>query len=219
MDLKTIEMDQEAALEEYRKYSEAIRTEPKQKYSEARSEYERFDRALARGYKELAKGSRLIRLTDALRAGGTQVRTWTYDRWSDGRWVKTPGIGTFPRLAVARADARHCMCSGLNRDGDVTFWADGGRRKADKVSIDGVFGAVSDTNRQDHKAIVPTIPPMFRPPFKLSNYHLLWEAEWDLMPPVDPALLKHLAGDLYVLLAVWDLTELEQAVLSERANS
>ena len=45
--------------------------------------------------------------------------------------------------------------------------------------------------------------------------HLLWEPRWERRPrpPGDPALLKHLAGPLYAVLATWDLTPVEQAVL------
>jgi hypothetical protein len=35
-------------------------------------------------------------------------------------------------------------------------------------------------------------------------------------PPGDPALLRPIGGDLYAVEAVWDLTELEQLVLSQR---
>ena len=66
-------------------------------------------------------------------------------------------------------------------------------------------------------AIVPSIPPLHRPHDSLENYWLLWEAEWT-RPPVDPALLKHLGLNLYAVLAVWDLTPLEQAVLRGRST-
>jgi hypothetical protein len=64
-------------------------------------------------------------------------------------------------------------------------------------------------------AVVPIVPPQYRPKFKLSNYHILWEADWKRVP-VDPILLKHLGGSLYAVLASWDLTEIEQAVLRGR---
>lgn len=35
-----------------------------------------------------------------------------------------------------------------------------------------------------------------------------------MIPPGDPALLKHMGGDLYAILAVWDLSPLERAVLA-----
>lgn len=63
---------------------------------------------------------------------------------------------------------------------------------------------------------MPTIPPKLRPKRgQLGLYHLLFEAEWGLDPdpPVDPALVRHLGGDLYAVLAVWDLTDVERAVL------
>lgn len=41
---------------------------------------------------------------------------------------------------------------------------------------------------------------------------------WKL-PPGDPLLLKHLAGTLYAVLAVWDLTELERAVFGGRMRT
>lgn len=35
-------------------------------------------------------------------------------------------------------------------------------------------------------------------------------------PGTDPALLKHVGGDLWAVLATWDLTPLEAAVLGQR---
>ena len=48
-------------------------------------------------------------------------------------------------------------------------------------------------------------------------FHILWEVEqWDPTPPVDPALVRHIRGDLWAVIAMWDLTELERAVLAAR---
>ncbi|WP_417382176.1 hypothetical protein [Gimesia sp.] len=46
------------------------------------------------------------------------------------------------------------------------------------------------------------------------RYALPWETEWETIS-VDPMLLKHLGKSLYVVLAHWDLTPLEQAVLRD----
>lgn len=43
--------------------------------------------------------------------------------------------------------------------------------------------------------------------------------EWAPVPPTDPFLLRHLGGTLYVVLAQWDLTPLEKAVLAGRLTS
>lgn len=63
------------------------------------------------------------------------------------------------------------------------------------------------------RARVPFIPPQHRPRFRLDRYHLLWDAVWEQALPVDPLLLKHLDGPFYAVLAAWDLTPLEQAVM------
>jgi hypothetical protein len=49
---------------------------------------------------------------------------------------------------------------------------------------------------------------------------VLWEVEeWKRIPPVDPALIRHVRGDLWAVLATWDLTDLERYVLSQRPAS
>src|SRR5207253_8584714 len=64
-----------------------------------------------------------------------------------------------------------------------------------------------------HKAMVPIIPPHLRPADALSNYYILSEAHWSPEPPRDPFLLKRIDGFLFAVLAAWDLTEIERAVL------
>ncbi len=73
-------------------------------------------------------------------------------------------------------------------------------------------------------ATVPTMPPEIRkahPDALRSNrYLLIWEATWQgwkqhlPRPPIDPALLEQVAGGLYAVVAVWDLTPVEVAALS-----
>ncbi|MBN1629467.1 MAG: hypothetical protein JW990_06880 [Thermoleophilia bacterium] len=78
------------------------------------------------------------------------------------------------------------------------------------------------------RALVPEPPPRVRarlnPTFNLTleNYLTLWEAEWMdvqerwMVVAGDPAILMPLAAgsDVAVVLATWDLTPLEQAVLA-----
>lgn len=68
------------------------------------------------------------------------------------------------------------------------------------------------------KTKVPIIPARFVPPHGLSNYHILWEVEkWDLVtPPRDPLLLKRVSPNVFVVLAAWELSDLERAVLRGR---
>lgn len=69
------------------------------------------------------------------------------------------------------------------------------------------------------KAVVPTIPPNLRPEGPIDQYHILFEASWEDVP-TDPILLKNIPGtnNLFVVLAHWDLTEIERAVLAGRFN-
>jgi hypothetical protein len=212
MDLQTIEMPVEEAQAAFEEYRDALKADTHARYCDVRNEYERLDRAIMRGYKEIAKGNPLIKLSEAVVAGGAIELTWTHEWWQDGRIHRQERSGIFPRIAVCRADARHCFTTGVNGDGVVIFRADNGRKKADQIVVEG-FEGPEKVQYRSHRAIVPTIPPPFRPPHKLSGYHILWEADWENVAPEDPALLKHLGGDLYAVLAVWDLTELERAVL------
>ena len=73
-------------------------------------------------------------------------------------------------------------------------------------------------SRRPLRALVPTVPPRLRPAGNLDSYHVLFEPEWQGDPePADPALLKHIGGDLWAVVATWDLTPLEAAVLGQRS--
>lgn len=62
------------------------------------------------------------------------------------------------------------------------------------------------------RARVPLVPPSVRPKASLDKYVILWEADWKTAPR-DPYLLRRLTQDLFVVLAQWDLTEVERTVL------
>jgi hypothetical protein len=67
------------------------------------------------------------------------------------------------------------------------------------------------------KAIVPLVPIHLRPKRGLANYHILFEAVWEPLPPSDPMLLRRIGkGDLWLVVAAWDLTEIERAALAAR---
>ena len=70
-------------------------------------------------------------------------------------------------------------------------------------------------------AMVPIVPPQHRPARGMGDRLVLWEVdnwEWNTppAPPGDPALLRHVGGDIYAVDAVWDLTEIERLVLAGR---
>jgi hypothetical protein len=206
MDLATIEVTPEEAEAKFEEYSAAVK-----------NRHDAEDEAIMRGYKALSRGTRLLSLKATMKAGGTE--TASFSRWESQGSVTRDML--IPQLAVIRADAKEVFCDGILMDGGVRFTMDrwphhNATRRMVRVP-DGTFEPVSQS-RDTVKAMVPLIPPALRPRAALSNYHILFEAEWKPVPPKDPALLRHIGGDLYSIVAVWDLTELERAVLSERLD-
>jgi len=75
----------------------------------------------------------------------------------------------------------------------------------------------SDILDQYVNTIAPLIPPHIlieKVKYNLKNYHILWEVEaWKPEPPRDPILLKQITPNLFGILATWDLTEIERAII------
>lgn len=216
MKLDTVSMDRAQAYQAYMQYRAAQRREG----------LSPEDAMLKRGYRQIALGRRLIDLTHVMRTAGV-------------------GNDGYPRLAIARADALHVRVE-VTREGEafgtVRFRC-GRYRKDERWSFAaGTFtgrlpehvmrtvGTGTDAWRPmwaNAHAIVPSIPVALRPVADRANYAILWEveaggwAEENARPlaPHDPALLKHIGGDLYAVLAVWDLTPLERAVIAGTRRS
>lgn len=189
MQIPTISMPVEEARAAYREYRESVRQNPNA-----------CDQAIMLGYRALAAGKTILNLYDALRRGGLDEQNR-------------------PRLAFARADWPEVWFYAgprgvaFSRHRSVGFtWAYWNGLHRPRTSFPaGVFDA--QINRaQVSRAIVPLIPPHLRPANSLDKYYILWECNW-IEIPGDPMLLRHLTGSLYAVLAVWDLTDLERAVL------
>lgn len=163
------------------------------------AERNRIDGELMRGYKALAEGKTLINLTEAIKTGG----------------VNEIGL---PNLAIARADEAQIEMW-CDTNGSVNFspqrW--GSVRSEDRV-FEFPAGTLTGAKYADGwHALLPFIPPQYRPPLKMNNYHLLWEATWQRQPRSqrrDPMLLRRISGDLFAVVAAWDLTPLEKLVLA-----
>jgi hypothetical protein len=133
-----------------------------------------------------------------------------------------------PRIAVINADAQTCF---VHWDGDALIFSVRDDMMANQGALVGrssvrvqVAEPPSQDVRRTHSAWrmgsapVPIVPPQHRPrPRRLARQHILWEVdEWTRVVPRDPALIKHIRGDLWSVRAVWELTDLEMAVLAQR---
>lgn len=222
MELQTITEERETAKELFAQYRNEVRKPLRASATEAQRELRRLDTEMARAYKQLAEGVTLLRLAETIKAGGLVERP--------AGWVQGH-TAALPRLAIVRADARRVYTLGVNRSGSVTFsaaltpeWRQISEARQNIVRVQGAFEEGEYANRQTSgntiwSALTPTVPPKYRPE-GLSGYHLLFEVEdWQREPQPpgrDPALLKHVGGDLWAVLATWDLTPLEAAVLGQR---
>ena len=200
MDIHEFEEVKEKAHEKWIEYKEACKENPKDKYLED----------MKKVYNQLKSGRKVIDIYEVFRRSGVD------DKFQ-------------PKLAICPADAEVGYCM-YNANGKVIFsdremgnWYEATKRDVkilnmpdipdDKLKIIGFNG----WNKKLMKTLLPKIPPSLRPKGNLANYYILWEVEeWSLVPPKDPYLLKRITKNMFVVLAGWDLTELERAVMKGR---
>jgi hypothetical protein len=189
VNLSTIVIPEDEARARLAEYEAAIRQERNAQ-----------DEALAMGYRAAARGLPIIRLSETITAGGY---------FDDNN---------LPRIAVIRATEKQCY---VRWSGNDLVYNDGvSRNQGALVGKWTVRVPIAEppAGRRWHggQTVVPLIPPRYRPRWpRLGSCHLLWEVHsWTPVPPEDPALIRHIRGDLWAVLAVWDLTELERAVLA-----
>lgn len=159
-------------------------------YRQHRSVYDAKDWEIEKVYRQIARGKTVISVVDAILAAGVDFMT------------------RLPKLAIARADCERVryILSGRVGTFGVANWG-GGRWK---IEVPGMAPALGWVNGY---AILPRIPPQHRPPARsLKSYYILWEADWTAIPR-DPYLLKRIGKDAWVVLAAWDLTDVEVSVL------
>lgn len=169
-------------------------------YKANRMYSDKMDKEIQRAYQLIAQGRMVIKALESVKAAG----------------VNEQG---FPKLALANATAKHC-CLDYEPNGSAVMstqrWE---RRAAHRL----VFQVGTFPQRKERLwnalAPAPLIPVKYRPKEALENYHVLWEAEWRLVPPVDPMLLRRIGGDMWLVVAAWDLTEVERAAMATRLTS
>jgi hypothetical protein len=204
METVKVEMPRSEARELYRDYKKH------QHYSSP------IDQEIQRTYQLIAQGRVVIRALDSVVAAGV-------------------GADGFPKLALVRADSEYCrvhMHRPTQRDARCgvimsfkNLRARGrGSRAGPQQRVDFPQGSFIWAHSPGDwsaygEAIVPIIPAPLRPKRGLANYHILFEAEWSRVVPKDPLLLRRIGkGDLWLVCAAWDLTEVERAALQARVH-
>jgi len=164
---------------------------------------EPIDREVMRSYQALAQGKVVIQALESIVKAGV-------------------GPDGLPRLAIVRADAKHCWLDSRNWANILIFASTVSAisqsnltRQRIELPLDR-FPGINKLDRR-RRAVVPQIPLPLRPKRGLANYHILFEAEWSFIAPKDPLLLRRAGkGDLWIVCAAWELTEIERAALTAR---
>lgn len=199
MNVTTIQPDIKQAREKLKAYRAA-------RHRDAEVEYKRIESA----YQELAKGFPLINIADAIREGGVDENG-------------------FPKLAFSRADKKEILFYWQEerwtkrRTAFYDFRSPSQWRTFKNLQLTSqVSWNVSEAKCFSYRyALVPMVPPDVRPKNgQLKDWHILWEVNhWSKSPQTakvspDPYLLRHIDGDLYAVIASWDLTPLEEMILN-----
>jgi len=156
-------------------------------YREHRGQYDKMDLEIERICRQISRGKTVISVISAIQQAGLD----DHKR---------------PNLAIGRADAQRITCN--FQTGKVEFYDGWHQRGKITVPWPGV-----EMRYKNAEAIVPRIPPQHRPTNSmLQKYWVLWEADWTDVPR-DPYLLRRIGKDAWVVVAAWELTDLEVSVL------
>lgn len=154
-----------------------------------------IDEEIQRCYKVLAQGRTVIQAIKSIEVAGL-------------------GPDKMPKLAICKADEK--LCYWRTHNGHGVFNSGERWPRARKKSFRASFPSMT-SHFPEGQAIVPLVPIHLRPKRGLANYHILWEADWKSIPK-DPYLLRRIGGDLWLVVAAWDLTDVERAAMATRVN-
>lgn len=194
MKVETLQVDRHTAGELWRKYQEH------------KAYQQPHDEEIANIYKQIARGKTVVRALESIRLAGV-------------------GADGLPKLAIARADQAsvHVETNEHRGQHGAVFSPDRSYYRRSNESRSKIIhvpweGFSTPKGKWYFEAQVPLIPVHLRPQRGLQNYHILWEAEWSKRYPVDPYLLRRFGGDAWLVVAAWDLTDVERAVMASRLN-
>lgn len=175
-------------------------------YRDHRHSATQIDDEIRRVYREISRGKVVIRALESIRAAGL-------------------GDDALPKLALVRADEPHVSLR-TKSNGEATMMSASADYWQRVVAASkrfrfgpGSFPGIA-SSQHEYRAMTPHIPPHIRPKTALDQYHILFEAEWSMVPPVDPYLLRRIGeGDMWVVCGAWDLTDVERAAMAHRITA
>ena len=159
-------------------------------------------------YQFLSQGKKVIDIFDIMKKGGIKDK--------------------LPRIAIAKADMKEVIFRkqrlgaggfGFISNPSENSWRREFRGQVVLPSGTFKFKKKIPNERVAFKAKVPIIPARLMPKSSLKSYYILWEVEnWKqiTIAPKDPYLLKRISKNLFVILAGWNLTPLEKALIRGR---
>jgi hypothetical protein len=167
-----------------------------------------IDHEIMRAYQLLAKGRLIIKAIETVAKAGL-------------------GADGLPKLALCRADVPAVRCRVDNNGVQMLAegatrsisWRRSNEKPGNRFTWPLAAFSVPTPYKQhwDARAALPPIPLHQRPARGVANYHILWEAEWTKIPPRDPYLLRRIGvSDMWLVVAMWDLTDVERTALASR---
>lgn len=147
MQLDQITMDRDEARRAFLAYRRAVR----ERHNEE-------DAEIMRGYRALSRGQQLIKLPEAIRAGGATLVSRTASRYDSQlrRGVAVTESFAVPRVGVARADAEFCWTNGINAEGKCEMRSKrelSPRNRRDRITARGLV----EDGRGDTGVVLPNV--------------------------------------------------------------
>lgn len=198
MDLAKVELSAEDAEAQYKTYLEIVKVRKEKQYEDLKKVY----RALKNGYK-------VIDIFKAFEDTG----------------VNENGD---PKLAIAQADKRtvffqKTLGGGGRFSNDSNSWKEyvtdvelpGGLLPEWTMADESKGRSTWNIKDRSLQTNVPLIPGHLLPDGKLDGYYILFEVDqWSPIAPVDdPYLLKRINANTFIVLAEWDVTDVEKIVM------
>lgn len=199
MDITTFAMRKKKAHTLWKEYVAAVKHNKKDEYL----------KDMKAVYNQLKSGKKLVDIQTVFERGGINDQNQ-------------------PKLAIALGSSKQCFCR-YTQQGRIMFSHKSfGWDSREDVIIrgmpklpDSMFTANQRWElHKDWQCPVPMIPASVRPPKKdMKHYYVLWEVDqWKPIPPRDPFLLRRITPNMFVVVAAWNLTELERAVMKGRVH-